>query len=127
VAYFRQDTDTSFVISKFRVAPLKQLMLPRLELMGATVAAQIFTLVKSSLHHQIDSVHMWCDSQIVLHWLNSDKKLKQFVSNRVTTITQICPPHWWHNCPSAENPADLLTRSISLFRTGLKDLRVDHM
>ena len=114
VAYFRQNNDTSFVISKSRVAPLKQSTLPRLELMGATVAAQIFTIIRSSVQHQFDSVHMWCDSQIVLHWLNSDKRLKQFVSNRVTTITKTCPPQWWHYCPSADNPADLLTRGVSL-------------
>ena len=57
---------------------------------------------------------MWCDSQIVLHWLISDKTLKQFVSNRVAAIIKICPAQWWGYCPSAYNPADLLTRGISL-------------
>ena len=57
---------------------------------------------------------MWSDSQIVLHWLNSDKKLKQFIFNRVTTITEVCPVQWWGYCPSADNPGDLLTRGVSL-------------
>ena len=114
VAYFHQHCESSFVISKTRVAPLKQHTLPRLELMGATVAAQMYTWISSSINYKIDVVHMWCDSQIVLHWLNSDKRLKQFVSNRVSSITEACPAQWWGYCPSADNPADLLTRGISL-------------
>ena len=114
VSYFRQGNTTAYVIARNRVAPLKQLTLPRLELMGATIAAQMLTMITSSIQCQIDSTHMWCDSQIVLHWLNSNKKLQQFVSNRVSTITKVCPVQWWGYCPSAENPVDLLTRGIPL-------------
>ena len=114
VGYLRQGTCTSFVIAKSRIAPLKPHTLPKLELMGATIAAKIFTVIKSSVGDVINSVHMWSDSQIVLHWLNSDKKLKQFVSNRVIEITNTCPAQWWNYCPSADNPVDLLTRGVSL-------------
>jgi len=114
VEYRYSSNTTSFIISKAKVAPLKQLMLPRLELMGATVAVELFNVITSSIQCQVDSVHMWSDSQIVLHWLNSDKKLKQFISNRVTAVIKICPAQWWGYCPSADNPADLLTRGISL-------------
>ena len=114
VGYLRQGTYTSFVIAKSRIAPLKPHTLPKLELMGAIIAAKIFTVIKSSVGDVINSVHMWSDSQIVLHWLNSDKKLKQFVSNRVMEITNVCPAQWWNYCPSADNPADLLTRGVSL-------------
>ena len=81
VGYLRQGIRISFIIAKARVAPLKPLTLPKLELMGATIAAQIFTVINSSLGNIINSVYMWTDSQIVIHWLNSEKKLKQFVSN----------------------------------------------
>ena len=114
VGYLRQGTSTSFVIAKARVSPLKPLTLPKLELMGAVIAAQLFTVIHNSIPDTISSVHMWSDSQIVLHWLSSDKKLKQFVSNRVKEITSVCPTNMWNYCPSVENPADLLTRGISL-------------
>ena len=91
VAYFRQGDETAFMIARNRVAPLKQLTLPRLELMGATITAHMFTLINSSTQCKIEPIDVWCDSQIVLHWLNSDNKLKQFVSNRVAAITKICP------------------------------------
>lgn len=73
----------------------------------------MFTVIKSSGGDKIKSVYMWSDSQIVLYWLHSDKKLKQFVSNRVIQIKKVYPAHWWSYCPSADNPADLLTRGIS--------------
>ena len=114
VAYFRRDNETSFVIARNRIAPLKQQTLPRLELMGADIAAQIFTMISTSTQYKISSTHMWCDSQIVLHWLNSTKQLKQFVTIRVARIIKICPVQQWGYCPSADNPADLLTRGISL-------------
>ena len=114
VAYFRRDNETSFVIARNRIAPLKQQTLPRLELMGADIAAQIFTMINTSTQYKISSTHMWCDSQIVFHWLNSTKKLKQFVTNRVARITKVCPAQQWGYCPSADNPTDLLTRGISL-------------
>ena len=119
VGYLRQGTRISFIIAKARVAPLKPLTLPKLELMGATIAAQMFTVINSSLGNIINSVYMWTDSQIVIHWLNSEKKLKQFVSNRVMAIRDVCPAKCWRYCPSADNPADLLTRGISL--STLKD------
>ena len=122
VAYFRLDNEASFVMARNRIAPLKQQTLPRLELMGAAIAAQMYTMISSSTQCKIKSTRMWCDSQIVLHWLNSTKKLKQFVSNRVAVITKVCPAQNWGYCPSADNPADLLTRGISL--TSLRTSRL---
>ena len=114
VGYLRQGTSTSFVIAKARVSPLKPLTLPKLQLMGAVIAPQLFTVIHNSIPDTISSVQMWSDSQIVLHWLSSDKKLKQFVSNHVKEITSVCPANMLNYCPSAENPADVLTRDISL-------------
>ena len=62
VAQFHQGNVTAFVIAKNRVAPLKQLTLPRLELMGATIAAQLFTLISSSVQCKIESIYKRCDS-----------------------------------------------------------------
>ena len=39
----------SIVISKARVAPLKQVMIPRLELTAATISARISTFLRSKL------------------------------------------------------------------------------
>ena len=59
------------------------------------------------------SVHLWSNSQIVLCWIHSEKKLKQFVAHRVQEISQTFPITPWNYCPSGDNPADLLTRGTS--------------
>ena len=116
VGYLRQGTCTSFIIAKARVAPLKPLNASKTGANGChncnknVHSDQVFNW----RYGIINSVHMWSDSQIVLHWLNSDKKLKYFVSSHVKEVTNVCPAQWRSYCPSADNPADLLTRGISL-------------
>ena len=56
---------------------------------------------------------MWSDSQIVLYWIHSSKRLPQFVSHRVTEIQQSAPSTSWRYCPTSDNPADLLTRGLT--------------
>ena len=115
VVYIQQGNETTFVIAKARVAPLKQLTLPKLELMAALVATRLAKFVVKSFYGHFDgmSIQFWSDSQIVLHWLHSQKKLKQFISNRIKEINQTMPNAKWGYCPTKDNPADLLTRGIS--------------
>ena len=63
VVYIQHGNCSSLVISKSRVAPLKQHTLPRLELMAASVAACLGSFVAESLKHN-SSVHYWSDSQL---------------------------------------------------------------
>jgi len=51
--------------------------------MAAVVAARLAKFIQSSLAplYKDISIHLWSDSQIVLHWLHSHKKLKQFVAS----------------------------------------------
>ena len=102
-------------LSKSRVAPLKQLTLPQLELKAALTAARLASFVRQALEQRYSTleIYMWSDSEIVLHWLNSDKTLKQFVANRVQKIKQLVPATHWNYCPTKSNPADLLTRGIN--------------
>jgi len=52
------------VIAKTRVAPIKQLALPQLELMAALDATRLGKLVVDSLsNHYKFSVHLWSDNQ----------------------------------------------------------------
>ena len=97
-------------MSKSRAAPLKQISLPKLELMAAVLAARLSDFIRTSLN--IDcTLYLWSDSQIVLHWIASQKKLKPFVNHRVSEIWSISS--YWKYCPSTDNPADLLTRGVS--------------
>lgn len=97
--------------SKSRVAPLKQLTIPKLELCGAQVLAQLYEKLKQTKNFTIKMVTFWTDSEIVLHWLNtSSNLLKTFVSNRVSEIQRITENNQWRHVRSVDNPADALSR-----------------
>ena len=112
VAYLSNLEQTSFVMAKGRVEPLKQITLPKLELMAAVVAAKLARFVIESLCLK-PTIFMWTDSQIVLCWIQSTKVLPSFIKHRVEEIKQLPPTATWQHCPSSDNPADLLTRGLT--------------
>ena len=77
-------------MAKSRVAPVKQLSLPQLELIAGLLGARLAGHVRRSLTDSGDiETTMWSDSQIVLHWLKTRRPLKQFIANRVKEINQL--------------------------------------
>ena len=115
VAYLCSNGQASFVMSKTHVAPIKEVTLPKLELMAAVIGTRLlkFMIDTMLLIHTEIPIHMWSDSQIALYWIYSSKRLPQFVSHRVAEIKQSTPAALWKYCPTSDNPADLLTRGLS--------------
>jgi hypothetical protein len=101
-------------LSKVKVAPVKRVTLPRLELLGAVMATQLVEFVRVSLKADKDVCRCWTDSMVTLSWIKEDpSRWKPFVANRVTQIQEIISPSQWGHCPGAENPADLPSRGVS--------------
>ena len=80
VAFFHKEDKTTFVMARGRVAPLKTLTLPQLELLGALTAARLNAYIQNSLSQYQFRAHIWTDSQIVLYWLQGDKKLNHLLN-----------------------------------------------
>ncbi|XP_062714600.1 uncharacterized protein LOC134291174 [Aedes albopictus] len=98
--------------SKSRVAPLKCLTIPRLELCGAVLSAQLFEKVQESLKFPTQS-YFWTDSTCVLRWIQAAPTTwTTYVANRVAKIHTLTNSEQWRHVPGKENPADLISRGI---------------
>ena len=105
-----------FLCSKTRVAPLKNPQsIPRLELNAALLAARLIGKVKIALRVPDGPVLAFCDSKVVLAWIQTDPdRLKCYVGNRVKKLGEIIGSESWQYVKSAENPADIATRGATV-------------
>ncbi|GFW34864.1 integrase catalytic domain-containing protein [Trichonephila clavipes] len=99
--------------AKSRVAPLKTMTIPRLELMACCIGARLVHSVYAALDVPDLKSIARSDSMVALWWLKNHGDWSVFMANRVNEINSLVPSQFWRHVPGELNPADLLSRGIS--------------
>lgn len=117
--YLRTKSSTGvvchLVTAKSKVAPLKRVTIPRLELCGALLAAKLLKSVVDVLSPVIDitCTYAWTDSMTTLAWIKSSShRWTTFVANRVSQLQDLTTPSIWRYVPTKVNPVDCASRGL---------------
>lgn len=118
VAYLRCSGDSigscSIIMAKVRLTPLGRASLktiPRIELNAAKVATELYLRIIEEISLNVSSVTFWCDSTIVLRYIQSNNgRFQRFVANRIAFIRTHTSVSQWRFVPGEINPSDLLSR-----------------
>ena len=103
----------AFIFGKARVAPLKQVTIPRMELTAAVLAVRVDRMLQKELQLPLQGSTFWTDSTTVLKYLsNETSRFHTFVANRIATIREATEVEQWRYIGSKENPADEASRGM---------------
>ncbi|XP_062704316.1 uncharacterized protein LOC134286681 [Aedes albopictus] len=115
VAYLRSSDNgiprCTLIAAKTKVAPLKPLSIPRLELQAALIGSRLLDTICKALTIPISARYLWTDSTTVLAWLRSEtRRYHQFVGFRVGEILTTTTIGEWRKVQSKLNVADQATK-----------------
>lgn len=118
--YIRAEYDdgsisVNLITARSRVAPLRTVSLPRLELCAMVLLGKLIRSVSEILKCRVtpQSTNLWTDSQVALHWISSHaSRWNVFVANRVSQVQELTQNCTWRHISSGENPADLPSRGV---------------
>lgn len=122
VAYLRIKTQRrkfriQIITSKTKVAPVRKMTIPRLELCGANLLIELEETILKIFPKEQVKIFNWTDSRVIMCWLNKESAtMKVFVANRITNIQEKSTKMniKWNWTAGEDNPADLASRGVSV-------------
>ena len=105
-------------MAKARVAPVKAVSVPKLELTALLLAARLTNYVINSYKEElvVEKVMIWSNSQVILTWLKYERSFHVYVRNRIDEIFNLVPSGItkFRYVNTKDNPSDLLTRGVTV-------------
>ena len=103
----------SLVMAKARVAPIKSVTIPRLELTAAVTSVRVSNFLDKELKYENVEHVFWTDSKVVLGYIGYDsKRFHIFVANHVQSIRDSTSVEQWNHVNTKLNPADIASRGM---------------
>ena len=103
------------MLGKARLAPIREVTVPRLELSAAVTSVQLRQTITEELEYKVDSVTFWTDSASMLNCINNEsKRFHTFKSNRLTTIHNGSSLSEGRYVKGDMNPADDTSKGLKL-------------
>lgn len=100
---------SKIIVAKSRIAPVRTITIPKLELCAALMGANLLHKIRQAL--PFHEYYMWTDSTIVLGQIRSNKtKLDSFTMHRLSEIHRLTDVARWQHVPGIFNPADIVSR-----------------
>lgn len=108
------EASVSLLFAQTKLTPKRITTIPRLELCGGVLSTRAITWISKELRIHVDEIVFYTDSKVVLGYIqNESRRFYTYVANRVQIIRQASDPTQWKYIETADNPADLTTRSIT--------------
>nr|XP_039256379.1 uncharacterized protein LOC120333093 [Styela clava] len=105
----------AFLLGKARLAPIKTVSIPRLELTAAALAVKLDLFLRRELDFEDIESMFWTDStSVLLSNNNTSRRFSTFVANRLAKIEEGSNALQWRYVPTDLNPADDASRGLSV-------------
>ncbi|GFX08080.1 integrase catalytic domain-containing protein [Trichonephila clavipes] len=105
---YEENVFVKLIQAKARVAPLKDISIPRLELLACVLGTRLAASVKNDLNLPDVRIYYLTDSMTALAWIQRTRDWGVFVSNRLKEIRNLSEVSSWEHVPSEKNFADIL-------------------